>query len=129
MSIESKLTRELEIRFIDARSIATEAKLNLGVDGYASLPDQIDAIQQEAMRIFNQEKTERERMSMRILNSRLNTIKSASSHSGGSIDNNDAEDKASSIGRRSSTCSDVSSSSRTSTGSRKLRMSWPIRRR
>ena len=86
MSIESKLTRELEIRFIDARSIATEAKLNLGVDGYASSPDQIDAIQQEAMRIFNEEKTERERMSMRILNSRLNTIKSASFDSGSGSD-------------------------------------------
>ena len=124
MSIESTLTRELEIRFIDARAIATEAKLNLGIEGYTS-QDQSNAIQQEAMRIFTQDKSERERMGMRILSSRLNSIRTSSSIRSSFDD----EDKASSVGRRSSSGSDVSTSSRSSTGSRKLKMSWPIRRR
>ena len=125
MSIESTLTRELEIRFIDARAIATEAKLNLGIEGYVSSQDQQVAIQEEALRIFTQDKSERERMGMRILSSRLNSIKSSSSHGTSSDD----EDKASSVGRRSSAASDVSRSGTSSTGSRKLKMSWTIRRR
>ena len=124
------LTRELEIRFIDARSIATEAKLNLGIDGYPS-EDQLHMIQEEAIRIFAQEKTERERMNMRILNTRLNSIKSSSSSSS-SCGSDSEEETASSIGgrrssRRSSAMSEGSTGS--SNGSRKMKMGWPVVRR
>ena len=33
MTIESILTRELELRFIDARALATEARVSLGIHG------------------------------------------------------------------------------------------------
>ena len=128
MSIESMLTRELEIRFIDARSIATEAKLNLGIDGYPS-EDQLRTIQEEAIRIFAQEKTERERMGMRILNTRLNSIKSSSSSSSSSGSDSE-EETASSVGGRSRRRSSVMSEGSTgSTGSRKMKIGWPVVRR
>jgi hypothetical protein len=52
MTVESLLTRELEIRFIDARAIVTEAKLKLGIDGYHR-EDQEELLVGEAMAIFN----------------------------------------------------------------------------
>ena len=53
MTIEAALTRTLEIRFIDARAIANEAKLNLGISGYPSR-DQQAMLVEEAIRIFEQ---------------------------------------------------------------------------
>lgn len=50
-SVESLLTRELELRFIDARNMATEARFSLGVEGYPT-QDQIYQIRDEAIRIF-----------------------------------------------------------------------------
>ena len=126
MSIESMLTRELEIRFIDARCIATEAKLNLGIDGYPS-EDQLHQIQTEAIRIFVQEKTERERMGMRILNTRLNSIKSSSSSSSSS--GSDSEEETASVGGRSRRSSVMSEGSTGSNGSRKMKIGWPVVRR
>jgi len=51
MSIESHLSRKLDIRFVDARSIAVEARVNLGIEGY---PDAqaTEGILDEAMRLF-----------------------------------------------------------------------------
>jgi hypothetical protein len=51
MTVESFLTRELTLRFIDARNIATEAKLNLEILHYPT-KDQEQAIREEACRIF-----------------------------------------------------------------------------
>lgn len=51
MSIEGALTRDLDIRFIDARMLALEAKVNLGVEGYHS-PEQQEQIIEEALKIF-----------------------------------------------------------------------------
>ena len=62
-AIESFLTREFEIRFIDARVLATEARLNLGIKGYVA-KDQEQAVIDEAIRIFDEERREQERCSM-----------------------------------------------------------------
>ena len=62
-AIESFLTREFEIRFIDARVLATEARLNLGIKGYIA-KDQEQAVIDEAIRIFDEERREQERCSM-----------------------------------------------------------------
>jgi hypothetical protein len=51
MSVESYLTRELDIRFIDARSIVNEAKVSLGIVGYP-LKDQEKLLKQEAIKIY-----------------------------------------------------------------------------
>jgi hypothetical protein len=51
MSIEGSLTRHLDIRFIDARMLALEAKVNLGVEGY-HWPKQQEQIREEALKIF-----------------------------------------------------------------------------
>ena len=53
MTVESVLTRQLGITFIDARSIATQAKLNLGFTCYLS-SDQNSAVIDEATRIFGE---------------------------------------------------------------------------
>lgn len=52
MTVESVLTRQLGITFIDARSISTQAKLNLGIHGYPT-PEQKSALINEASRIFD----------------------------------------------------------------------------
>ena len=87
MSVESALSRQLDIRFIDARAIATEAKLQLGFDGYSG-KDQVQNIIEESIRIFeNRPKDQRD--AMKLLNSRLNSVKrmsGSSSCSGGSVD-------------------------------------------
>lgn len=49
--IESILTRRLGITFIDARTVATEAKLNLGIHGYPT-PEEKALLVDEAERIF-----------------------------------------------------------------------------
>jgi hypothetical protein len=51
MSVESYLTRELDIRFIDARSIVNEAKVGLGIVGYP-LKEQDKLLKQEAIKIY-----------------------------------------------------------------------------
>ena len=81
MSVESIITRELDIRFIDARSLTTEAKLNLGIEGYVANDEQRDALVAEATRIFQEERPTGQKAAMKVLNSRLNAIKSSSDHS------------------------------------------------
>ena len=81
MSVESIITRELDIRFIDARSLTTEAKLNLGIEGYVATDEQRDALVAEATRIFQEERPVGQKAAMKVLNSRLNAIKSSSDHS------------------------------------------------
>ena len=91
MTIESFLTRELDIRFIDARSIATEAKINLGIHGYPT-KDQQEAIQEEACRIFNSQPHDAQ-YAMRQLSADLQAAKFSScgmSDAGSSCGNDDA---------------------------------------
>ena len=123
MSVESTLTRELEIRFIDARAITTEAKLNLGITGYAS-EEQLQGIQVESIRIFVQERSEKERRAMRLLNSKLNNVKCLMNDDSSSSENDDCTSHS---GRSYST-----SSSNNSSGSMKMfskLVGWPIVRR
>lgn len=72
MTIESFLTRELDIRFIDARNIATQAKLNLGIQGYPS-KDQAVELRRESMSIF-EEKSQTDKASMRCLSKEMEAI-------------------------------------------------------
>ena len=102
--VESSVSRELEIRFIDAKAIVTDAKLNLGIAGYPS-ERQARHIQREAFRIFVEEKSETERMHMRLLHNKLNQVKSAI------IIDNDVSDEFSS---RTSYSSSTSSNNRSS---------------
>ena len=74
--VESSVSRELEIRFLDAKAIVTDAKLNLGIAGYPSERQALH-IQREAVRIFANEKSETERLHMRLLHHKLNRVKSA----------------------------------------------------
>lgn len=68
-SIESFLTRELDLRFIDARTIATEARVSLGILGYPS-SDQIAQVREEAIRIFHS-KSGGDQRALRQLNMEL----------------------------------------------------------
>jgi hypothetical protein len=76
MSIESLLTRELDIRFIDARFIVTEAKLNLGMQGYTH-PGQRQDLHREALRIFEEERPSRVWSSLWRMNQTLEHAKSS----------------------------------------------------
>lgn len=73
LSLESILTRELDLRFIDARTIATEARLSLGIQGYPT-QDQISDIRDEAIRIYRS-KPMQEQRTLQEMNMELETIK------------------------------------------------------
>jgi hypothetical protein len=75
MTVESFLTRDLQVRFIDARNLATEAKLKLGITGYPS-EEQTQPIIDEAISLFNA-KPEEVKVVMRQLNASLKTVTSA----------------------------------------------------
>ena len=80
-TIESFLTRQLEIRFIDARSLVTNAKLNLDLVGYLQDDDRStrNAVIAESIRLFHEEKTSQERRAMKSLHTKLTTVKRNSS--------------------------------------------------
>lgn len=79
--VESLLVRELDLRFIDARDIAAEARIALAIEGYPT-KDQASMILDEAIRIF-QSKPDKEQNHMRRMNLELEAIKtSAGSQSG-----------------------------------------------
>lgn len=73
MSVESYLTRELSIRFIDARSFVTEAKVSLGINGY---PDksQLALLREESIRLFLQS-PEGTKRKLQRLNADLQAVK------------------------------------------------------
>lgn len=75
MSVESILTRELAVRFIDARNIVTEAKVNLGIMGYPTQQEQ-EEIRAESLRLFH-EKSHESRAAMVQLNAKFESIKHA----------------------------------------------------
>ena len=75
--IASRLSRELDVSFIDARNIAAEARVVLAIEGYPTA-DQVSMIVDEAHRIFqNMPMDEQKRLRMKNLE--LETIKSSSS--------------------------------------------------
>jgi hypothetical protein len=73
MSVESYLTRELDIRFIDARNIVTQAKVSLGIQGYHS-KDQLKELTLESMQLFAI-RPEAQKTSMRRMSSDLESVK------------------------------------------------------
>ena len=79
MSVESYLTRQLNIRFIDARALCNDAKLSLGVQGYHSEDQQAPLID-EAVRLF-QQRPEHVKATMTRLRCELDTIKNPPSRS------------------------------------------------
>lgn len=78
MTVEAEITRRLGIRFIDARTLASEAKLSTGVSGYAT-KDQVPFLVARAVEIF-EAKSDYEKEEMRKLNDDLESVK-ASHHS------------------------------------------------
>ena len=74
MTIESILTRQLDITFLDARGLCTEAKLNLGILSYPAT-SQMDSILQEAIRIFRQVRSVEERAAMKRQKGALDAIR------------------------------------------------------
>lgn len=73
MTAEAEITRALGIRFIDARLLASEAKLAESIVGYAT-QEQIPIIVNKAAEIFHS-KPEEEKAMMRQLNDDLESIK------------------------------------------------------
>ena len=73
MPIETILTRQLNIRFIDAKALCNEAKINLGIEGYHR-DDQEEALLQEAINVFS-ERPDEARGVMRRLKSDLDAAK------------------------------------------------------
>ena len=128
--VESFLKRELNIRFIDARTLATEAKNNLGISGYPSA-DQKESLKAEACRIFK-EKSEEEKVQWRFRNVELNVSKEESirnsAHSVCSMRSSGSNHSLNSLGGRSdsgSVYSDTESfKSRSSIASRLKASSW-----
>ncbi len=99
--VESLLSRELDLRFIDARDIAAEARIVLGIEGYPN-KDQAHIILDEAIRIF-QTKSDKEQHRLRRMNMELEAIKlSASSQSSSEwIDSSDRQSSITSENNRS----------------------------
>lgn len=73
--IEATLSRELNIRFIDARELGSQAKLNLGIIGYAADQGTKDLLIQESIRIFRLDRTASTKAIMRKRNEDLETLK------------------------------------------------------
>ena len=80
--VESLLARELDLRFIDARNIAAEARIVLGIEGYPTKEQGI-LIFEESVRIF-QTKSNKEQNLLRQKNWELESVKMSSSSSSGS---------------------------------------------
>lgn len=72
MPVEANLTRQLNIRFIDARTLCTEAKVSLGVEGHPA-DDQEVMLIQEATQIFARRPNEA-KTAMRRLKSDLDAV-------------------------------------------------------
>ena len=134
--VESKLSRELGIGFIDARTIVTEAKLDVGNEGYYS-DNQKMLILQESLNIF-QRTPNTHKIAMKELQSRLTAIKNKNSSGSGSTTSSSNTEFAStttSVGRDDtfrSTSSSSSSKRSSSTSSASGRYGttfrlWPVR--
>ena len=101
MGVESKISVALDIRFIDARVIATEAKLNLGIEGYHD-ESREEEIVNEAMRVYRESLSADARTKMAVQQYNLERVKQQ--HTRRNPNNNRA-------GRSSSLSSSVCSSS------------------
>ena len=73
MPIEAALTRELEIRFIDARNLVSEAKMKLGIIGYTCDTQEAELLQ-VATQLFH-EQTDDKKSAMRRMKMSLDAVK------------------------------------------------------
>jgi hypothetical protein len=121
MNVESLLTRELEIRFIDARNIVTEAKVSLGIHGYPSKRQAIE-VREESIKIFRQ-RPEETQTAMRRLSADLEAIKipAGSLNSRASDSDGESEDV--------SSCTSFATDKASLKGRKMSNMVWPMRRR
>eukprot|EP00339_Tiarina_fusa_P028750 CAMPEP_0117065130 /NCGR_PEP_ID=MMETSP0472-20121206/45521_1 /TAXON_ID=693140 ORGANISM="Tiarina fusus, Strain LIS" /NCGR_SAMPLE_ID=MMETSP0472 /ASSEMBLY_ACC=CAM_ASM_000603 /LENGTH=127 /DNA_ID=CAMNT_0004785613 /DNA_START=135 /DNA_END=521 /DNA_ORIENTATION=- len=76
MTIEAALTRAFGMTFIDARALATEAKLNLGITAYPT-PKQKEQLILEASRLYERQ-PERVRKDYQRRRNSLESVKSSS---------------------------------------------------
>ncbi len=83
MSVEAYLTRELDIRVINARCMVNKAKINLGIQGYPTLKQNMQ-VGREAIKIFEERPISAKR-GMRRLKVDLERVKGASGSSSESI--------------------------------------------
>ena len=109
-NVESLLVRKLRIRFIDARTIATEAKLNLGLSGYISNEQDVQRVFDESIKIFHESCTKNDQHVMHALKNSLDNIKFKSSDDSTGRSNP-------TTARRSRSSSIASASSSSGTGS------------
>eukprot|EP00339_Tiarina_fusa_P028525 CAMPEP_0117047066 /NCGR_PEP_ID=MMETSP0472-20121206/32534_1 /TAXON_ID=693140 ORGANISM="Tiarina fusus, Strain LIS" /NCGR_SAMPLE_ID=MMETSP0472 /ASSEMBLY_ACC=CAM_ASM_000603 /LENGTH=129 /DNA_ID=CAMNT_0004759639 /DNA_START=110 /DNA_END=499 /DNA_ORIENTATION=+ len=123
MTVEHYLTRELDIRFIDARSIATEARINLGNYGYPTEEEE-RLIREEACRIFRSSRSAEARRVMRQLSTSLEAVKIDQQRGGGdsTSSSDDSIETGSTSSRSSSSTTRLSTSKRRQT---KLSV-WPL---
>jgi hypothetical protein len=127
MTAEAVLTRELNIRFIDARALCNDAKLGLGVVGYPS-PEQEVVLVEEAKMIFRARPEETQR-AMITLKSNFDAVRKIIPKEGSTMSS-----------RRSPSCDgteegsdafwspDIMISAKASSSSRKFKL-WPLVRR
>ena len=115
MTIESILTRELELRFIDARALATEARVSLGIHGYPTQEEEQQVVA-EAVSIFERRPSE-SRRAMQSLKYDLDAVKMPI----GSLSSHSADDEIVSV---HSTGSGYSSTSSASKGFRLFGRRW-----
>eukprot|EP00934_Nitzschia_sp_Nitz4_P001406 Nitzschia sp. Nitz4//scaffold130_size63480//46915//47355//NITZ4_006256-RA/size63480-processed-gene-0.94-mRNA-1//-1//CDS//3329535210//1406//frame0 len=108
MSLTSDLSRQLDIRFIDARNLLNQAKLNLEIHGYVQDEHSNQQIQDEALRLFH-ERNGSEQLEMKQANWSLEAAKISTSSSSlsSSSDSRSSSDIDTSI--HSSSCSTASS--------------------
>jgi hypothetical protein len=114
ITLESTLTREFDIRFIDARSIVNEAKVKMGIFGYPSKGDE-PKICREARRLFESQ-SHADKEAMWRLSANFQAIKDSSSSSfsavGSSVHQGTSDDsRMSAVGSVSSSSTRSSSSS------------------
>lgn len=90
-SVEAFLTRELEIRFIDARELTNEARISLGLNGYPSR-DEKRRIRAKALSLF-ESRPEEDRATMKRLSEALAAIKADSMSLTSEFDGGDSSEE------------------------------------
>ena len=116
MGVESKISRALDIRFIDARAIATEAKLSLGIEGYHESSRDDDIIQ-AAMKMYNENYTQDHKNRMSIQHQHLERIKERQRGSCSSSGSRRGSTSSSIISHDDEDCTSIRSSNRSRKGS------------
>ena len=123
MSVESIITRELDIRFIDARHMVAEAKMKMGIQGYPT-EQQKAALKNEVIKIFRQCPLQ-EQVAMVRMSTELESLKqgiASSAFDGSSSEGNSGFEE-------STKNSEASASPKGTHHKKGRRMMWPLGRR